>query len=705
MRLTDHPILPVARTRPIGFTFRGQELSGFEGETISAALYAAGIRVFGHHPKDGSPQGLFCANGQCAQCLVIADGEPVKSCMQLLRDGMVVEPAEGLPELPRADAPPPFRDIETVAIQVLIIGGGPAGMSAALELGRRGVRTLLVDDKHRLGGKLVLQTHRFFGSIDAVYAGTRGTDIATRLERSVNEMEPVDVWLGSTVLGVFSDGVVGVLRDDGRYVQVIPEMLLVAAGARERSLTFIGNTLPGVYGAGAFQTLVNRDLVKAADRLFIVGGGNVGLIAGYHALQAGIEVVGLCEALAECSGYKVHRDKLARLGVPIHTSHTVLSVQGDGRVESVTVAAVDAAFQPIPGTERSYACDTVLVAVGLDPVDEFFHAARRYGMRVYSAGDAQEIAEASAAIFSGKMAGLEIARALGVEAGEVPEAWARMAEVLRSKPGARSPHAPVAAERGVMPVFHCSEEIPCNPCTSVCPQALIFIDPSDIRKVPTYLGTNGDDCLGCEQCVVICPGLAITMVDYRQDPSDPTVTLAYEFAADSVGIGDQLVALDAEGVVLGSAEVLDVQPIPRGDHTALLKLRVPAAVAKQVAGIQVQGGWASEPLPDALEPLTDEQIVCRCERVMVAEIRDLIRRGYRDMNEIKAVVRAGMGACGGKTCGSLIVRLFREEGVPGADVVTFRPRPLFVEVPLGVFAGGGPAGDAAAGAGNGRSVS
>jgi sarcosine oxidase, subunit alpha len=706
MRLTDHPILPVARTRPIGFTFRGQELPGFEGETISAALYAAGIRVFGHHPKDGSPQGLFCANGQCAQCLVIADGEPVKSCMQLLRDGMVVEPAEGLPELPRAEAPPPFRDIEKVAIQVLIIGGGPAGMSAALELGRRGVRTLLVDDKHRLGGKLVLQTHRFFGSIDAVYAGTRGTDIATRLERSVGEMEPVDVWLGSTVLGVFSDGVVGVLRDDGRYVQVIPEMLLVAAGARERSLTFTGNTLPGVYGAGAFQTLVNRDLVKAADRLFIVGGGNVGLIAGYHALQAGIEVVGLCEALPECSGYKVHRDKLARLGVPIHTSHTVLSVQGDGRVESVTVAAVDAAFQPIPGTERSYACDTVLVAVGLDPVDEFFHAARRYGMRVYSAGDAQEIAEASAAIFSGKMAGLEIARALGVEAGEVPEAWARMAEVLRSKPGARSVHAPVAAERGVMPVFHCAEEIPCNPCTSVCPQELIFIDPTDIRKVPTYLGTNGDDCLGCEQCVVICPGLAITMVDYRQDPSDPTVTLAYEFAADSVSIGDQLVALDAEGAVLGGAEVLDVQPIPRGDHTALLKLRVPAAVAKQVAGIQVQGGWASEPLPEALEPLTDEQIVCRCERVMVAEIRELIRRGYRDMNEIKAVVRAGMGACGGKTCGSLIVRLFREEGVPGADVVTFRPRPLFVEVPLGVFAGGGgPAGDAAPGAGNGRSAS
>jgi sarcosine oxidase subunit alpha len=104
----------------------------------------------------------------------------------------------------------------------------------------------------------------------------------------------------------------------------------VATGAREKSLAFKGNTLPGVYGAGAFQTLVNRDLVKSRpDRLFIVGGGNVGLIAGYHALQAGIHVVGLCEALPECSGYKVHKDKLARLGVPIYTSHTILSANGE----------------------------------------------------------------------------------------------------------------------------------------------------------------------------------------------------------------------------------------------------------------------------------------------------------------------------------------------------------------------------------------
>jgi len=688
MRLAEHPILATERTGAVRFTFRGQELTGYEGETISAALYAADIRVFGHHPKDGSPQGLFCANGQCSQCMVMADGEPVKSCMVLVKDGMAVEPVEGLPELPRATAPPRLGPVEEVAVDVLIIGGGPAGMSAALELGRRGVRTLLVDDKHRLGGKLVLQTHRFFGSIDAVYAGTRGIDIATRLEESVAELEALEVWLNSTVLGVYSDGVVGVLKGEGHYIQVTPKMLLVASGARERSLTFVGNTLPGVYGAGAFQTLVNRDLVKAADRLFIVGGGNVGLIAGYHALQAGIEVVGLCEAMAECSGYKVHRDKLARFGVPIYTSHTVLSAQGDGKVESVTIVQVDERFQPVPGTERSFACDTLLMAVGLDPVDEFFHAAKRYDLPVFSAGDAQEIAEASAAIFAGKVAGLEMARELGVEAADVPAEWVRMAEILKSKPGAKLHPEKSSDEWGVVPIFHCSEEIPCNPCTSVCPQELIHIDPSDIRKVPEYLGSMlGEECLGCEQCVVVCPGLAITLVDYRQEAEHPTVTLAYEFSAGSVSVGQEMIGLDQEGALLGAVEVVEVKPIPKGDRTVLLKLRAPPDVAKRLAGVQVQPAWASEPLPEVLEPLTDEQVVCRCERVTAGEIRELIRRGYRDMNEMKAVTRAGMGACGSKTCGTLVARLFREEGVTEGEVVRFIPRPLFVEVPLGVFAG------------------
>ncbi len=97
---------------------------------------------------------------------------------------------------------------------------------------------------------------------------------------------------------------------------------------------------------------MNRDLVSPTKRLFIVGGGNVGLIAGYHALQAGIEVVGLVEAMPKCGGYKVHADKLVRLGVPVYTSHTVLQANGKESVESVTISQIDEKFNSILGTEK-----------------------------------------------------------------------------------------------------------------------------------------------------------------------------------------------------------------------------------------------------------------------------------------------------------------------------------------------------------------
>ena len=688
-RITEHPILPIEPRGTVAFTWQGQELFAHEGETIASALFAHGVRVFGRHPKDGAPQGIFCANGQCAQCLVLADGKPVKACMTLVQAGMRVEPVEGLPELPPVGRPPEMGEIEEVRVPVLIIGGGPAGLSAAIELGQRGVGVLLVDDKHRLGGKLVLQTHRFFGSRDAVYAGTRGIDIATRLEEEVRAHESVEVWLNSTALAVFSDKKVGVLRDGRRYVLVEPEVLLVAAGAREKSLAFKGNTLPGVYGAGAFQTLVNRDLVRAAERLFIVGGGNVGLIAGYHALQAGIQVVGLVEALAECGGYKVHKDKLVRMGVPIYTRHTIVSANGAESVESVTIAQVDERFRPIPGTERSFACDTVLIAVGLDPVDEFYRKAQEFGLTAFAAGDAEEIAEASAAMFTGKIRGLEIARRLGVFEGQIPGDWYRTADILKSRPGATVGEEVPPAEEGVIPVFHCDQEIPCNPCTAVCPNGLIYIDAEDIRHTPRYIAEQvGKSCIGCQKCVAICPGLAITLVDYRKAPPDyATVTLAYEFLRGSIDVGDTVTVLDTEGRALGEVEVTRVQAPRAFDRTVMVQVRAPRTYAKRIAGLRVQPPEAAAPLAQYVERTEDDVIVCRCERVTAGEIRALIHQGCRDFNEIKAVSRAGMGACGGKTCTPLIYRLFREEGVPLDEITGPTLRPLFVETPLGAFVG------------------
>ncbi|MBE0697147.1 MAG: FAD-dependent oxidoreductase, partial [Anaerolineaceae bacterium] len=660
-----------------------------------SALFANGIRMFGRHHKDGAPQGIFCANGQCSQCMVIADGLPLKSCTELVAPGMQVEPANGLPVLPDVKDLPVFAATPEIEVPVLIIGGGPAGMSAAIELGKLGFRSLLVDDKHRLGGKLVLQTHRFFGSSDAVYAGTRGINIATRLENDVRRWDTVEVWTHSTALAVFSDKKVGILKDGKEYILVTPQVILVASGARERFLAFRGNTLPGVFGAGAFQTLVNRDLIRPAEKLFIVGGGNVGLIAGYHALQAGIEVVGLVEALSECGGYKVHKDKLVRMGVPIYTSHTVLSANsgesGEERVESITIARVDEKFRPISGSEKSFACDSVLIAVGLEPVDEFYRKAQDFKVPVFAAGDAEEIAEASAAMFSGKIKGLEIARFLGYDVGEIPRDWYRTGEILKSRPGPVVVEEPVVQPSselasGMLPIFHCTQEIPCDPCSSICPKGLIFIDPKDIRHVPTYTG-DVRACIGCEKCISICPGLAITLVDYRKDALNPVVAIPFEFNYEMVKEKESVTVLDTSGEVLGNYEVVKVERVASRDHTIIVKVRAPRDVASRIAGIRIQEEQVTQPMNHYVDHISDDTIICRCERVSAGEIRSLIRQGYRDLNEIKAITRAAMGACASKTCHTLLVRLFRDEGIILSEVTDTTRRPLFVEVPLKVFAG------------------
>jgi len=681
-RIRRHPVLSPLPDSWVSFTFNGREMIGRKGEMVSSAVFANGEHIFGHHHKDGGAQGIFCANGQCSQCTLIINGVPLKSCIVPLEAGMSVQSVEGLPSLEQMDAPS-VKPPEIIDTDVLIIGGGPSGMAAARELGASGFNVILVDDKDRLGGKLVLQTHKFFGSEEDCRAGTRGIKIAGILADELQQFPCIDIWMESVVLAVFSNGSIGVRRTDG-YKIVRPKQLLVAAGAREKSLPFPGSTIPGVYGAGAFQTLVNRDQIRCSERIFILGGGNVGLIGAYHALQAGMTVVGLAEGMAECGGYKVHADKILRMGVPIYTKHTVLAAHGDENLESVTIAEVDEYFNPVPGTEKSFKVDTLLVAVGLSSVNEFHSKAVEYGIPSMLTGDSEEIAEASAAMFSGRICGRKIAQFLAGESVRIPDDWLEKAEVLKSPGGSVNKYVGSTAGEGVFPVIHCFQEIPCNPCMTVCPKGLITTSGHPIKGLPVFSG----DCIGCRKCVAICPGLAITLVDYRKNPDFPTVTVSWELG-DWVLEKDQTVTVtEWEGKPIGNGTVLSLRTAPGYPSTMLLDIAVSADIANRVAGVRVQNSELTAPESSVPAiPIADDSIVCRCERVTAGEIKELLREGVRDMNELKSRSRAGFGACGGKTCKSLIPRIIRGEGIDLEEITDFTERPLFAETRLGIFCG------------------
>jgi sarcosine oxidase, subunit alpha len=342
--------------------------------------------------------------------------------------------------------------------EILVIGGGPAGLRAALSAAGEGADVVLIDRNPMLGGQLIKQTHMFFGS-QKQYASERGITIADILTQDVFRSGKIRVMLNTTALGCYEDGSIS-LETAGSFDVVYPERVIVATGAQENTLIFPNCDLPGVYGAGAVQTLMNVHGVMPGQRAVMVGAGNIGVIVSYQLMQAGVEVAAIIEAAPRIGGYHVHAAKVRRLGVPILTSHTVLCADGGESLESVTIAAVDEKFRPVPGTEQTLDADILCISVGLSPLTELLFQAEcqmvyipQLGGNipyrdenlatsvpgVYVAGDVCAIEEASAAMVEGRIAGLAAAGSLGYRSDNFAEhlnnAKEELAELRRGPTG------------------------------------------------------------------------------------------------------------------------------------------------------------------------------------------------------------------------------------------------------------------------------
>ena len=376
MRIRNHPILDFTWDKPISFTFNKQSYAGYSTDTIASALHANGIQTFSKSLKYQRDRGFFCGIGKCSSCLMQVEGVPnVRTCIAPLYEGINVESQQSLAAWP-TEAVEHAQRKQTISVDILVIGAGPAGLEASLQAAQQGASVVLVDENQQVGGQLVKQTHKFFGSKQEE-AGTRGINIAKNLEEELEKyqkIEKIKLMLNSTVIGNYEGSKqkykFGILkRDDfeGTLYEINCKSVIFACGAMENMLLFPGNDLPGVYGAGAVQTLMNVYGVKPGEKVVMVGAGNVGLIVSYQLLQAGIKVDRVVEAAPFIGGYHVHAAKLRRCGVPILTSHSIKEVYGKDKVEGVLTVKLDKSWQPINGSEEKIKCDTVCLAVGLTP--------------------------------------------------------------------------------------------------------------------------------------------------------------------------------------------------------------------------------------------------------------------------------------------------------------------------------------------------
>lgn len=313
---------------------------------------------------------------------------------------------------------------------ICVIGGGPAGLEAAIVARELGAQVLIIDDNPVLGGQLIKQTHKFFGSKEH-YCGVRGINIARILTQKVSELK-IETINPATVIGYYDDDSIGVLQQD-RLFAIKAKRYIFATGATENMLAFENSDLPGVYGAGAVQTLMNVYGVIPGKRALVVGSGNIGLIVSYQLLQAGVEVAGIVEILDKVGGYYVHAAKIKRAGVPIYLKHTIVEARGKEAVESALITQVDDNFKPIKGTEKIIECDIILIAIGLSPLCDLLYQA---GCRIqyipelggnvpvhnedmmtsrphiFVCGDLASIEEASTAMLEGRIAGANAFQAI-----------------------------------------------------------------------------------------------------------------------------------------------------------------------------------------------------------------------------------------------------------------------------------------------------
>ena len=260
-----------------------------------------------------------------------------------------------------------------VNTQLVIIGGGPAGMAAAVSAYESGIRDMLILERDEgLGGVLRQCIHNGFG-LHRFKEELTGPEYSYRLEQQINELK-IPYYVNTMVTDITKDKVITAMSEEKGIVKIKAQAIIIASGCRERpsgALRIPGSRPAGVFTAGTAQRYVNMRGMLPGKEVVILGSGDIGLIMARRMTLEGAKVKAVCELMPYSGGLTRNIVQcLDDFGIPLKLSHTVIELHGKKRLKGVTIAKVGEDRKPIAGTEEYIPCDTLLLSVGLIPENE-----------------------------------------------------------------------------------------------------------------------------------------------------------------------------------------------------------------------------------------------------------------------------------------------------------------------------------------------
>ena len=390
MRITQARVSPTKVT--VAIQFDGNRLPALDGETIAAALLAHGIQAL-RTTRNNHARGLYCGMGACFDCVVTVDGRPgVRACMEKVRDGQVIRS-----EMPQGTAADPLSALcalpmqaepLTKSVDVLVVGAGPAGLSAAIAAAGSGASVIVLDERAQSGGqyfKPLAPSHTTERPSDRQFA--EGLELTQRaLDLGVRIIQDATVWGADTPREVIA-------MVDGAETIFKPGQLILATGAYERPVPFDNWTLPGVMTTGAAQTLVRAYKVSPGRRVVIAGSGPLNLQLAVEMVRAGVDVAAVLEAAPAPSlaqwrtllrAWRFAPDLMAQglrflaelraHGVRVKWGHAVVRAHGGDRLRQVTFAPSNADGAYRLEMARQVDADNLCLGYGFIPSTELARA-------------------------------------------------------------------------------------------------------------------------------------------------------------------------------------------------------------------------------------------------------------------------------------------------------------------------------------------